>query len=289
MLNNTFCRNFKNVYRMLQFHIVYKPLIINSLINRTVFIVKMAFTSEVHLRIKENSDKFGMCFFYYEQKLNINKQLFFQRNLSEPLNTLLSRIALKLNSAHEKKKKLKNYDEKECKKLISIQLIKNGLPVPNDVICRDIFQPEENSEMLLKIDNDHYKILINYPWIQNIKLPKSIMAGFAVYPYKLEGFFMNENESEFLWFKKIAKVYDKNPIACGRIYFPSVSDIGCELKLQCTPIRNGIKGLTVETCSTCRVEAGPGYCPFESRHAFTKNSLSRNACVKVYYYNHFFE
>ncbi|CAH2066567.1 unnamed protein product, partial [Iphiclides podalirius] len=54
-----------------------------------------------------------------------------------------------------------------------------------------------------------------------------------------------------------------------------------KLKLECIPVNDVTVGPTVETISKGQVEAGPGPCPFETRHLFTSSKLNNTSfrCV----------
>lgn len=54
-----------------------------------------------------------------------------------------------------------------------------------------------------------------------------------------------------------------------RVYVPSNQDIGCRLRLLCTPKDGTRSGLTKELFSVGAVEAGPGACTFDNRHMYT--------------------
>lgn len=57
----------------------------------------------------------------------------------------------------------------------------------------------------------------------------------------------------------------------GFLYTPIDDDIGCKLKVVCTPSDGEVFGYESECVSDTEVKAGPGYCPFEERHRVTQN------------------
>lgn len=61
-------------------------------------------------------------------------------------------------------------------------------------------------------------------------------------------------------------------------------DVSFRLKVKCTPKSGSKEGPAIEAFSKNEVEAGPGICPFETRHLFTKNRLS-NQEFRVVSYN----
>lgn len=70
----------------------------------------------------------------------------------------------------------------------------------------------------------------------------------------------------------------------GRVHVPSNQDIGCRLKLRCTPTDGSRAGLAKDLVSEGAVEAGPGICTFDNRHAYTVKEVEWPA-VRVVSYN----
>lgn len=244
-----------------------------GLSHRFKFTLRMPQTQEAFLRIESETNKFRLSFAYADDETGVQREMHFSRGLNEVVQPICNRIAIKLNTAAGKKKgKAKTVDEKST---ILVQILKNSIPVSNTITCQELFGAD-NSDLTLRIGDKDFVFVTNAPWIHNIVLPKSIMSGFIIYPYKLEGLFINENESEFLWYRCKEGLADEL-MGSGSFYIPTAADIGYKLKLVCTPVNNGLKGPVVETCSICEVEAGPGHCPFEDRHVFTKNTLTGNS------------
>lgn len=239
----------------------------------------MEHSSDIHLRIKDDSDQFQLGFLYRSANARVNKQLHFTRNLSEPVGAFLSRLSMKVNDAvikkQKKNRKTDTVDETTSNTPVEsdvVGLIKNGVVVPDDVLCKDVFTCDNDSSVILQIGDQRYNIFINYPWIQTITLPKSIMVGYPVFPNKFISYYTDEAESQFDWHRVIREGHEF--ISSGFVYVPNVRDIGHKLKLVCTPKRNVKAGFPVEITSSTAVEAGPGFCPFETRHAFTRTSLT---------------
>ncbi|XP_065209811.1 2',5'-phosphodiesterase 12 [Planococcus citri] len=247
-------------------------------------------SSDVHLRINDESDRFQLAFLYHVPDVRLNKQLQFTRNLSESVGTFLNRLSMKVNTAvHKKQKKNKKPAEtvdeatsNVSSESLTVNLIKNGAVVSESVLCKEVFTCDDDSKVALQIGDQLYTILINYPWIQTINLPKCIMAGYPVFPSKFVSYYTDEAESQFDWHRQLQKGYEL--VSSGIVYVPSVSDIGHKLKLICTPKRNGVAGIPMEIISSSEVDAGPGFCPFETRHAFTRAALT-NDSFRVVTYN----
>lgn len=144
----------------------------------------------------------------------------------------------------------------------------------------------------MHINSQPFTIAFNYPWIDLIALPASLLAGCYVYPSKLEIQCHNKNDTTIEWFKNdMATLNEADPssivvwtkIGDGSLYLLTVDDVGHKLKVICSPRNGSLVGPTTECISVCTVEAGPGPCPFESRHMFTTNKLIANQFRVVTY------
>jgi 2',5'-phosphodiesterase len=122
------------------------------------------------------------------------------------------------------------------------------------------------------------------------------MSGFPVFP-KIETEFIDKWATQFIWHKdspatsetsqsqdgasggQASTSNDKKgqnsnttwmKVGEGSSYTPSNDDIGSHIKIVATPSVAGRCGESVEISSTHTVNAGPGFCPFENRHLYTK-------------------
>lgn len=145
-------------------------------------------------------------------------------------------------------------------------------------------------ELTLLINDDPLKVVVNLPWVNKITLPSSILAGFIVYPAKLDLQFSSKDESDLIWYRGL-EVKSKNEndivweeIGQGYCYVPTIHDINYKLKVKCIPRNKNEIGPSSECISKCLVDAGPGFCPFETRHAFTTDKLKDNK-FRVMTYN----
>ncbi|RVE72565.1 hypothetical protein OJAV_G00039790 [Oryzias javanicus] len=133
----------------------------------------------------------------------------------------------------------------------------------------------------------------NPPTFTTAELPLSLLSGFPVCP-KLEVEFGNLQDSEFMWFKEnpASTSPEDRPdldsswtqVGSLRVHVPSNQDIGCRLKLRCTPKEGERSGLAKDLVSVSAVEAGPGVCTFDNRHAYTAMEAAWPA-VRVVSYN----
>ena len=63
-------------------------------------------------------------------------------------------------------------------------------------------------------------------------------------------------------------------------YTPSNADIGHALKMECIPRNGEQSGFIKEIIAKHVIDAGPGFCPFENRHAFTSNYVDDERWVE---------
>nr|XP_020483306.1 2',5'-phosphodiesterase 12-like [Labrus bergylta] len=134
---------------------------------------------------------------------------------------------------------------------------------------------------VLQVGDVKYSVQRNAPTFTNAELPASLMAEFPVCP-NLELEFGNLQDCEFTWHKENtpntspeaaaeapAEDGGWTEVGCGRVHVPSNQDIGHRLKLRCTPKDGERSGQVKELISVGAVEAGPGVCTFDNRHAYT--------------------
>lgn len=53
----------------------------------------------------------------------------------------------------------------------------------------------------LKVLDRTFKLVLNQPWVVNLVLPTSILAGYTVYPSKLEMKYAEKAYSKTQWYK----------------------------------------------------------------------------------------
>jgi 2',5'-phosphodiesterase len=210
----------------------------------------------------------------------VDRQFNFSRQLSEKVNDFLSRITANIERCVNKKKKRKKgtgEEEKQEGTNIEVALLRGGELVSGDQTCKDVLF---DSGLCLQILDNKFAVILNAPWVTSIRLPSNIMARFPVYPLKLEVLFADKSECRFFWYKNTSTSHGKKipedwvEVGSGYYYTPSTCDIGCHLKIVCTPQNGSACGPALEDVSTNPVGAGPGACPFELRHAFTKERLN---------------
>lgn len=239
---------------------------------------------KAYFREMKESDQFQLTFQYTNSDLKVDRQFNFCRKLNESAQSLLTRVTTNVEKAVNKKNKKKKGAPDDGQKLY-VSLLLNNEPVEMDTICSEIFKPE--NEVTLNLIDRKYCVLINTPWVENIALPSAILSNFPVYLNKFEAMHTDQDLSSFIWLKSKDKT-NWTQVGEGYFYTPTNEDIGHYLKLQCTPKNQTKEGPMVETESTCIVEAGPGICQFETRHAFTTNKLTGKEYANYLNLNNYF-
>lgn len=74
---------------------------------------------------------------------------------------------------------------------------------------------EQPTNLTLKVLNQTFDVVLNQPWVINIVLPTSIMAGFTVYPSKLEMKYTDKAFCKTEWLK--AKMVKYNTTRNGYV------------------------------------------------------------------------
>ena len=235
----------------------------------------------VYIRHQDGAEQFQVSFQLRDEALGLDRQFNFSRQLSEKVNDFLGRVTTNiertLTKKNKKKKKNPEAESEDDSNKVNVTLLQGGIPVPGDHECRDVIF---SNRLSLKILDKELSVIVNAPWINLMTLPSSIMAGFPVYPLKFEAMFTEKSECNFSWYKNSDVMKSKNTpinwveVGSGYYYTPPINDIGCYLKLVCAPRNGDIVGPSSFVVSTNPVEAGPGQCPSDLRHAFTKDRLN---------------
>ncbi|KAA8593270.1 hypothetical protein FQN60_009386 [Etheostoma spectabile] len=197
------------------------------------------------------------------------------RDQDETLGKVLVRISNGIAKGQGKaKKSKKNKGQKpgETPEQVIVKLFNEGQEVAETVLNSEAWQ----DGAVLHVGGCKYAIQRNAPTLTTAELPVSLLAGFPVCP-NLE--VDPEAASEVP-----GKDSGWTEVGCGRVHVPSNQDIGYRLKLRCTPKDGGRSGVAKELVSVGAVEAGPGVCTFDNRHAYTVKEAEWPA-VRVVSYN----
>lgn len=254
---------------------------------------------------KTIDDRCNISFRYVNKGFNVDRIFNFSRSLSENVDICLERI--RTNVEKEVSKKIKNKTSKKKKgkpveepaettapsstviPTIEVEFFKNENKL-KDVVFSQILTTEngESDNFTLRVFEDEYEVVFNCPWVNEIKLPTSILANYFVYPAQLDLEFTTREQCEFIWYRDSPKdnpgqiVWEK--VGTGFTYQASSTDIGHLLKVVCIPKNEERDGPLVETISKCEVQADPGRCPFDWRHEFTCQRL-QGTKFRIVHYN----
>ncbi|XP_045511481.1 2',5'-phosphodiesterase 12 [Colias croceus] len=243
--------------------------------------------NKCYFRHIEHEDKVDIAFLFNVK--NTLRQFNLSRKSSEGVQSLCTRIGTNVQKVVNKKVKKKAQSEESN---IPVQILdEKQNAVPDMYTCIQLFQL---GPLKIKISDQFYDLVFNAPWVINFNLPKCILVGFPVYPENLETKYADKSISIFNWYRAKDVNENGNPIMENHInwefvantfyYTPTLKDIGMKLKLECIPKNINTTGPSVEVISKSCVEAGPGPCPFETRHLFTKNKL-KNESFRCVTYN----
>lgn len=187
----------------------------------------------------ETEDKIDISFLLKVE--NSVRQFNFSRNPTESLETLAVRISTNVQKAIKKANKKKGTAEQPNVEVTFSNAGDN--PLPQETLCQDLFHLRE--PLKLQIYDQYYEVHFNSPWIVNINLPQSIMAGFPVHPEHMVTHFVTKEKTTFNWYKGVAinengkEINDIHIkwefIGTGPSYIPCPQDIGKKLKLACIP------------------------------------------------------
>ncbi|CAH0603216.1 unnamed protein product [Chrysodeixis includens] len=250
-------------------------------------------TNRFYTTVSSKFYKMNKCYFRYmkkEDKVDISflldvkgtiRQFNFSRNPTENLHVLLSRIKTNIQKALSKGNKKKKAADEDSEDIQIEFYDSNNSTIDESSTCNELFSI--NGPVKLKMCDSVYEVVFNSPWVVSINLPQSILAGFPVYPENFELQYAKHEKCVFNWyvgsrFNELGKEVNERHIKWGLagnsfIYTPPAHDIGMKLKLECIPGNGTIVGPAVEAISKNEIEAGPGNCPFEIRHQFTKDKL----------------
>lgn len=211
--------------------------------------------------------------------------------VSKTFERLSANIIKERNKKLKKKKKNVQIDPP-----ISICIMNDGHEVDLSVANVEGFS-EGNT---LVIEDNCFNISVNPPVVTALTLPKTIMAGFRLYP-KIELEFSDLNCCKFTWFINIDEGTSNDAAEAtnklleeswevthqGFEFTPGNDLIGRKLKLQCVPYTsnpNDECGEKNEVISDDCISAAPGICPFMTRHCFTKD-VTLGTTLRVVTYN----
>ncbi|MCL4119593.1 UNVERIFIED_CONTAM: hypothetical protein GTU68_018115 [Idotea baltica] len=232
---------------------------------------------------------------YVNAEFNIDRYFNFQRKSTESCGRVLGRMSDNIVKIIAKKMKKRGSKPVEIKVTLVTKEDGKEYDVGNQSCLEAFIKTNKNN---LRIGSEDYSFLINPPLLMLLELPKkNIMAGFLVYPSKLEGLNCDVKDTILKWYRskekfetyKMTKNYDLKTldweeVGEGLSFLTSVDDVSRLLKVVGTPYKGNIKGIESESIFNSLISAGPGPCPFEKRHMFTSEILDKKY-LRVLSYN----
>jgi 2',5'-phosphodiesterase len=210
----------------------------------------------------------------------------------ENVETSLTRLAQNINKHFSKKKKKKDSDIKE----VTVELYETDgvTKICDPVSAEDGFSHGN----IVQILDSKYTVDVNGPCCLGIVIPQSVMVGFPLYP-KVNAEFCNLDNSEFMWEKikyradntaensksrkQNSSIIEERKEICRTLsYTPTNDDIGYCLAFTCIPKSGERSGKSFTVEAKHEVTAGPGLCPFETRHLYTQKETEQNEYVYIY-------
>ena len=245
----------------------------------------------VVVRHVEGEERFTFSFLLKRPDLKIEKQFNMSRPLNEPSSQFLERLNANVDKVFQKKNKQKRRKQDEEEAKAPDHATFTGAEFGDHEI-KDVLFGAASKDITMEVLGQKFSIDFNPPLVTELKLQDQIMAGFMVYPYKISLQFADLDSSTFEWFvndQKAQKVDLSKAIwvkkGRGFSFVPSTEDIDKHIKVVCSPMSSeGRTGIKSEVISKSPVAAGPGTCPFENRHAFTKD-LTGPGEIRMVTYN----
>lgn len=164
----------------------------------------------------------------------------------------------------------------------------------SNITLAELIKDHACDQLQLHIDDLVYKVVINVPWVVSLELPITAMAGFVIFPTKLELQFADRPSCKVVWCKAKSSedgslLSNTDWIPCGHdyMYESTNDDVGYYIKLLFTPKNaEGIEGPTVELVMKNALQPSPGPRPYEERALlYTSEPLLNSNEFRVVSYN----
>lgn len=232
---------------------------------------------KAYVRTLKEEQRMEIKFKYADVDFGLNRWFSFNRALDDNLQQVKERIVANIDKAclkhrrkNMKKQGVTNLEEFK----LEVNVMQRNEVLDSSISCRNLLEMED---VAIAVKDQMFHLDVDPPMVRTLKLPSSLMAGFPVYPSKLEVENCSRTECKFIWSTspknlKTAPEADSDvwvPVGNGFTFTPSNIEIGSWLKVECIPKKGDRLGLQEAVVSSRIFEAGPGFCPFEIRHSFT--------------------
>ncbi|XP_059160950.1 2',5'-phosphodiesterase 12-like [Physella acuta] len=249
--------------------------------------------SSVYIKNFEGDERLQITLDVADPNSGSVKSLNLSRLKSEELRFAIERLRINLSKKIAKKSKLKkkkgtedqlqtgassqSETVPEHENNFNVEIIHNGVTLDLDVRNQEAWI----NGAILKIGQEEIPICYNPPCVKLQNLPSTIMVGFPLFP-EAELEFAQLRDCEFYWKvieeKKLSKtkmelsrsIIDLTEAVRSHSFTPETNHIGQYILLICVPKHGEKTGKREAVLSSVPVTQGPGSCPFEKRHEFTK-------------------
>lgn len=227
------------------------------------------------IRREANSSDVVVQFVYSNDALKYRKLITCVRQLHESIPLSMEKVKIKILDKIARKLKKKDLTLSSDNFHVKLE----GLCAEHDNWEKllDNFNGNETN-FVLKIDNDIYAIEYNPPSIETIQLPEQVYPGFDCYPSKLD---VCGDSSKctctFKWKRRLAT--SKKWIPCENeesiVYRVPANEIGSELQLMCTVTnKDGVVISERKSNQAYVTEKAPNMEAIERRHKYTPHILA---------------
>lgn len=173
----------------------------------------------IYFRARPQNSAVQINFHYVNTALQLDRVFNLERSLSETLDACLGRIKANVEKELQKKQRRKKAPkgsqvakEPEVLQLAAdaddtstqVLLSRLGQVLDGHTVMRDVLDTCPSvgtTDLLLTIFGVPFKVCYNLPWVNLIVLPTSMMAGYFVYPTKLDMECAELRDCTFQWFK----------------------------------------------------------------------------------------
>ncbi|GFT17846.1 2',5'-phosphodiesterase 12 [Nephila pilipes] len=276
---------------------ITRTLVVNHIFKFLCRHVSVITDNAQTVKVINIKDGVNIFFRYYNLPIKL------ERPITESVRIILSHVKRKAE-LHHKKELIKQYYlasgasiANHADKDIDVYLKQNDVILDLNIPNSEAWP--QASELI--IGDVAYKVYYNPPTVKSLDLPDFIISGCPIRPH-----FILEcasvSDSIFKWYRSISEENGKKllnegnteifmeneryweKIHEGYMYFTCTSDIGCFLKVVCSPKQNDQIGPEYSVESKAVVEVAPEKFPFEERQEHT-TIFSDNLSIRCLSYN----
>lgn len=206
------------------------------------------------------------------EQCEINEQIKAVRQITDNVGSLNQHIVNKIKKLVEMTGNEQNKNLTLPQNLLKVVLKRGEFDIKEKTILKSLFHEVNLS---IQVNEKQFPIIMNAPFIEDIKLPRILYVDCEIQPIKVKAHFMDNNKSTYLWYKSTDK-QEWQKIGNEFIYKIQNDDIGHYLKFVCLPKSEyNVGGNEFVVICEDKVHELPEIpeCPFEKRHVLTNKKL----------------